>query len=73
MHNNQNKWSYLQLQIGMCWNLVGHVIKNTHNLEPHRITTIAIAKLVDLNYYCTNSHKHRVGTNKVFYDESSNP
>jgi hypothetical protein len=37
------------------------------------ITTIAIAKLVDLNYYCTNSHKHKVGTNKVFYDESSNP
>jgi len=57
----------------MCWNLVGHVIKNTHNLEIHRITTIAVAKLVDLNYGCTNSHKHRVETNKVFYEESSNP
>ncbi len=73
MHNNQNKWSYLQLQIGMCWNLVRHVIKNAHNLEIHWITTIVVAKLVDLNYCCSNSHKHRVRANKVFYHESSKP
>jgi hypothetical protein len=50
----------LQLQIGMCQDLVTFVIESVCDLGTCRTTTITIAKLVDFDTSRTHSCKHNI-------------
>ncbi len=65
MHNNCNKLLHLQLQIDTCQNLVAHVIGIACDFWTHRVVTIIVVELVNLDISHTKGCKHDVIMDKI--------